>query len=409
MPNQPDIPPSSADSPRWNSSTKLAVTLILIALLAAFLVRFRAMLGPLVLAFMLAYLFYPLATWLDRHTPFSWRGSVNALYLVLVLGLLALLFWGSLVLVQQVNSLIRLLQNSLTYLPDSLMAWLSQPYDLGPFHLDFSGFDINALVQQALGMVQGLLGQVGVFVSAVAGSALQILAWMAFVLLVSYFILLDSDGLRDSILRIEIPQYQQDLQRFRSKLASIWNAFLRGQMLIFLASMLIYMVVLTVLGVRESILLALLAGLARFIPYVGPAIVWTTLGLVSYFQSFKFLGLSPWGYTLLVVGLAVVIDQIFDSLISPRVMGRALRVHPAGVLVAALVGADLFGLLGIVLAAPLLATFKLMFAYIYRKLFDLPPWDSDEMDSRDKEPLIPWRDWLKRWHVRRVKPRMEKK
>ena len=79
----------------------------------------------------------------------------------------------------------------------------------------------------------------------------------------------------------------------------------------------VYSVVLTILGVHYAIGLAFVAGLARFVPYIGPAINWTVLVLVSYFQVFKLFGLSPFYYTLLVLIIALVIDQIFDNIVSP--------------------------------------------------------------------------------------------
>jgi predicted PurR-regulated permease PerM len=133
------------------------------------------------------------------------------------------------------------------------------------------------------------------------------------------------------------------------------------------------------LGVHYAISLAFLAGLARFVPYVGPAVNWTVLVLVSYFQVFKLLGLSPLYYTLLVLIVALVIDQIFDNIVSPRILSDALKVHPAAVLVAAIIAANLFGILGVVVAAPILATAALLWKYIMRKMLDLDPWPEEEI------------------------------
>ncbi len=385
-----DAPNPSPDtlSPPWNASTKLVVGLSLVVIFGAALVRFRSMLGPLVLAVMLAYLVYPLASFLDRHTPLSWRGVINLLYLLILAGLFWLLAWSSVVLVQQINGLATLLQNTMPHLPDMLTDWFARTYAFGPWQLDLSQLDTTALSQQVLGVAQSALGQVGALLSLVAGSALQILGWMGFILLVSYFILLDSNGLRESIVRIEAPRYQYDLDHMQRELSRIWNAFLRGQIVLFVMTVFTYTVVLAGLGVRSPVLLALLAGLGRFVPYLGPLVVWTTLGFVAFFQSYKLFGMSAAAYLGLVLGVSILIDQIFDNLISPRLMGRALRVHPAGVLVAALVGANLFGLLGVVLAAPLLATLKLVLRYVYRKLFDLPPWEDDAPPP--PPPTFPW-------------------
>jgi len=158
-------------------------------------------------------------------------------------------------------------------------------------------------------------------------------------------------------------------------LSRIWNAFLRGQIIIFFLSFIIYVVLLSVLGVRYALGLALMAGLARFLPYVGPAITWIVMALVTFFQASKPFGLEaqPLIYTAIVVGLSLVIDQIMDNLISPRILAQTLRVHPAAVLVAALIMANLLGVLGIVIAAPSLATLTLLGRYTMRKMFDQEP------------------------------------
>jgi len=131
--------------------------------------------------------------------------------------------------------------------------------------------------------------------------------------------------------------------------------------------------------VRYSLGIALMAALAKFLPYIGPAITWTVLGLVSFFQAEHPFGLEPFTYTLLVLGIILSIDQVIDSLIAPRIMADALKVHPAAVLVAIIMGASLFGLLGVVIAAPLLATFTLLARYAMRKMFDLDPWEGKRL------------------------------
>jgi predicted PurR-regulated permease PerM len=214
---------------------------------------------------------------------------------------------------------------------------------------------------------------------ALAGQAANFLGWTFFVILVSYFVLAESGGLRGQIVPLNVPGYGQDFDRLARELGRTWNAFLRGQIIIFLFAVVVYSIVLSVLGVHYAITLAFLAGLARFLPYVGPAINWTVLILVTYFQVFKLLGLSPFYYSLLVLLVALVIDQIFDNIVSPRILSDALKVHPAAVLVAAIIAANLFGILGVVVAAPILATAALLWKYTMRKMLDLNPWTEEEV------------------------------
>jgi predicted PurR-regulated permease PerM len=67
-------------------------------------------------------------------------------------------------------------------------------------------------------------------------------------------------------------------------------------------------------------------------------------------------------------------DQIYDNLVSPRIMGKSLGVHPAAVLVVAIIAFNLIGIIGLVLAAPALATVNLIGRYTARKMFDRDPW-----------------------------------
>jgi predicted PurR-regulated permease PerM len=108
------------------------------------------------------------------------------------------------------------------------------------------------------------------------------------------------------------------------------------------------------------------------------AITWVVMALVTYFQPFKPFGLDDLPYMLVVVIITSVIDWFMDNFITPRIMARNLRVHPAAVLVAAIIAANLLGLLGVIIAAPFLATFLLLGRYIMRKMFDLDPWPTTE-------------------------------
>jgi predicted PurR-regulated permease PerM len=127
------------------------------------------------------------------------------------------------------------------------------------------------------------------------------------------------------------------------------------------------------------------------VPYVGPFIAWTTYALVSLFQT-NYFGVQPFVFALIVVGVAWVTDLMLDNFVSPRVMSNALKVHPAAVLVMVIISASLFGFIGVLLSAPLLATLKLISTYIIRKLMDQDPWEGLETFP----PPISIRDNLKK-------------
>ncbi len=384
----PEPPAIAPRSPRWGSTTKLIVGLSVVAIGIFLLFRFLNIVGPLLLAFILAYLFYPVTLRLRSVTHISWRFAVTFVYLVLLVVIIGSLALGGLAVVDQVQSLIVFLQNAVKGLPAFIADVSSHPLQVGPFSFNLQLVDLNALITQVLGAVQPILTRAGSSVVTLATSAATVIGWMFFVLLVSYFILAESGGFPNRMLHLNIPGYDDDIHMLTSALNRIWNAFLRGQITIVLITILFYNMLLGGLGVHYFFGLALLAGLARFIPYVGPFVAWTSYGLVAFFQGSTLFGLPPLGYVALVVGCAWLTDVIMDNFIVPRLMSSALRVHPAAVMVSALVAFNLLGVIGVVLAAPVLATVKLFVEYLLAKLLDQDPWAGLETNP-PPSPLHP--------------------
>jgi len=373
-------------SPRWNASTKLIAGLTLVAIVGFFLAKFQGILPPLIMTFLLVYLLYPVANFLKTRLRFAWGLAVLVVYLVLILLILGLATISGFELVSQVQSLIRLVESSLSEIPELTRQISEISFQVGPLVFEMSALDLNTLSGQLIDAARGMLGRTGEVLGTVAGTALSSLAWTAFVLLMSFFILSESGGLPGGILNINAYDYTNDLNRAKQELTKIWNAFLRGQIIVASLAVLVYTLVLSTLGVRYALGLALLTGAARFLPYVGPAIGWTVMALVAFFQVYKPFGLSDVAYTLIVMATAWVIDAIFDNIVQPRVMADALKVHPAAVLVAAIIALDLLGILGVIVAAPMLATLQLTARYVTRKMLDVDPWEGFE-DSHPPEPL----------------------
>lgn len=389
-------------SPRWGAMTKLVIALTVIFILGLLLIRFQTIIGPVLMAFVLAYLLHPIVAFLQKKVHFSWGLGVNLIYIVIILILLALITWGGVSLIGQIQNLITAIQTYAKELPAFIESLSHKVYTLGPLRFDFSTFDWQAIGQQILSYVEPALGKLGGLVGTLAGGAASTLGWMAFVVIVSYFFLLESGGLRAGILHFDIPGYTEDIRKISRRLGRIWNAFLRGQIIIFFFKVIVYTIFMSILGVHYAIPLALIGGFAGFLPYVGPAINWTVLGLVTYFQGGNIFGLAPIFYALLTIVVALIIDQVFDNLVSPRLMASTLRVHPAFVLIAAIIAANLLGILGIVIAAPLLATLQLVGRYAMRKMLDEDPWPASE----ERLPPLPMTrplQRLRKWLAKRMR------
>jgi predicted PurR-regulated permease PerM len=382
-------------SPPWSATTKLLIGLVILGIFAFLLYRFSNLFAPLLMIFIISYLLHPVNAIISRSLHISWKASVNILFLLIVVILVGLLTWGGVGLVGQTQNLINSIQGIIQDLPKYITQLSTQVFILGPFTLDMQDYDLNDLSRQLLSYLEPLLGQTGNIVGAVAGGAAQFLGWAIFILTVSYFVMVESNGLREDLLKVDLPVYTEDIKRLGSELSRIWNAFLRGQIIIFLLALTIYSILLPALGVRYALGIAFMAGLAKFLPYIGPAITWVVMALVTYFQPIKPFGLqdNPLAYMLIIVIMTSIIDWFMDNFITPRIMARTLKVHPAAVLVAAIIAANLLGLLGVIIAAPFLASFLLFGRYIMRKMFDLNPWPQTE----DEPPPPSFRELINRF------------
>lgn len=394
---------TSPPSPIWSSTTKLVIGLTLVAILVAFLIYFRFIIGPLLVGIILAYALHPVAASLDRSSRLSWRWSVNIIFLIFILILLAILTVSGFAIVRQMESLISLINTITRTIPDFVDRLSSQDYYIGPYQFRLSQTDLQSLANQILDTLQPVLGRLGSIISTFATSALTTLGWGLFVVVIAYFLLARTREVTDELINLDIPGYNADIHRLSVELRRIWNVFLRGQLVIFLLAIVLYSILLYALGVRYALGIAILAGIARFVPYVGPFIVWIITALVTFFQAHNYFGLESWQYVILVVGLCLLLDAILDNIIVPRFHGDTLGLHPAAVLVAALVAAQLIGFVGLVLAAPVLASMVLLSRYFTRKMIDLDPWPPTDDESQEND--IPWIDFINRIWGRKRKPK----
>lgn len=368
-------------SPRWSSTVKLVVALAITAIAVALFIRFRNIVGPLMLIGIISYLLHPLALKITNLLKWKWSLVVSLMFFIILLVLMGLLTWGGFALVTQIQTLITFLEKTITTLPETISEFYQQDITIGTFTIDLAQYDISQLINPLFSSVEPILKSMGTLVASLASGAAEVVGWLAFIILVSYFVLLESKGLSNGLFNIEIPGFASDIRRMGNELGKIWNGFLRGQILIILLTIVIYTILLSILGIRFAFGLALLAGLARFVPYIGPAVAWTTLGLVTFFQASNYFGFSPLLYALVCVGVAWLTDVILDNLVATPLLAQTLKIHPAAVLVMAIIGANLFGFVGVILASPVVASLKLFWMYVLRKFFDMDPWEGLHPDQ----------------------------
>jgi predicted PurR-regulated permease PerM/GNAT superfamily N-acetyltransferase len=370
-------------SPRWSAITKLTVMLAILAVVGFLLLRFQGVVAPLIMAVILAYLLNPIVTGLAKYSRLSRTVAVLLIYMVLILLLLGLVSGAGLLLQQQLSGVLSTALAFINSIPGWVNSLSSKPLQIGPFSLDLSTSDITLLQNTLIPTARDWIGRVTNWMTGAASELAYTLGWAAFVFIISYYLIHDINAMQKELIHLVPDESKKDARRLLTELGPIWNAFLRGQLMLSLIMGSAFGLTMSLLGLRYSLAIALMAALMEFVPVIGPYLTAGTAILIALFQPSNWMGFPVLTYTLTVAGVALLLQQVEANFLSPRVMGRQLRMHPAVLIIGAFIGASLMGIPGLLLSGPILATTRLFGRYIHAKLLDLPPWP----DLEERRPV----------------------
>ncbi len=167
------------------------------------------------------------------------------------------------------------------------------------------------------------------------------------VLVISFYLVVSKEGMQKFLIFITPAKHQPYVLQLFNRLQKRIGSWLRGQLIAILIVFILTLAGLYLLGVKYALLLALFAGIMEIIPFIGPTIA----AVPAVFVAFT---ISPWK-ALFVIILFIVVNQIENYLIMPNVMRKAVGLNPVVVIIAVLIGAKLAGILGIIIAVPLVA------------------------------------------------------
>lgn len=374
-------------SPPWSKTTKTIVAIAMGALILLFIMRVpTATWTTIALTVIFAYLLSPLVGFFERrlyglrHYESRRTLAVLMTWLVLfgVMGIVVgLIVPASLAQFRQfaedVPTLIESTQRDLE-------VFLSQPITIGDFTIvpweeiqstfAFGGED-GTEGSTFSDTLQSALFSVSDSAITFVGGAVSVIVAMFLMLVMMFYLTRDGPIFIDYLTRATPESYRGDVLRLMHELGLIWNAYLRGQLLLGLSIAIATYIGALILGLPQPLLLAILAGFLEFIPNLGPTLAAIPAVLFALTTPSATLGIDG-GITFAVVTAVtyMVIQQLESIFLVPRILGNSLDLHPFIVLVGILIGSSLAGLLGVILAAPIVATIRLLGRYLRGKLLD---------------------------------------
>jgi len=365
---------------RWDRRTKWTVGLIVLLFLTLVVYQFRSLLRPLVIAFLLAFILNPIIDFLENRVGMHRGVATGLLFLLLCLALLGALA-APVTAVPSVTRTILSLQLDLKQIITDIGAFFERPIEIAGFEFDLSDVyrELSTSLRRLVETIaQGTLD----VVLGIASGAF----WVIFVLVVAFYLVRDAHRIAEQVEELAPPGYRQDVSKLRRDVAQVWNAFLRGQLVLGTAMAVATAVVDTAIGLPYAWALGLFAGVMELVPNIGPYIAAVPAVLLALIRGSMFIPLRNFWFAVLVAGLYLLLQLIENNFFVPRILGRNLNVHPLAVMIGILAGGQLAGILGILLAAPTLATFKVLGTYILNRLYDRDPFPSPGKPVEETPP-----------------------
>jgi predicted PurR-regulated permease PerM len=179
------------------------------------------------------------------------------------------------------------------------------------------------------------------------------------ILFLTAYLLADAPRMNRFLYQFVSPGYEPEVERWLGTLRQVVGGYVRGQVITTVVISVYTFIVLTAVGVPNAAAFAILAGFFDIIPVVGAAIA-VLMPTVAAFQE------SP-TQAIIVLVLLMLYQQFEDRLLAPRVYGATMNLPPVAVLVAVLIGGQLFGIAGVLLAMPAAATARVGLDYYLEK------------------------------------------
>lgn len=318
---------------------------------------------PFVIAIILAFLLDPLIDRLQRH-------GASRDFAVVIVGLsflVAFVLAGLFLVPKIADQSAKLVQNYGQYadqvqveanrvLQDNavLLKRLHQPTTLIELVKKFSG-QLEVFGRSAITLLSGVLTGV-----------LSKILWLVIIPLSTLWILRDLDYIKAKIMHLSPERHLDRLVSLSSAVGIVFGKYVRGMMTVAILFSAASMLVLSLAGLDYGLIIGAVAGLFYMVPYVGVAIITIVTGLAAMVQPGH--GTE---YALILMGYMVVQSFIvFDQIVTPRIVGGSVGVHPVLALFSLALGARMFGVVGMIAAVPVAASLQVAIGQVYPRILD---------------------------------------
>lgn len=337
------------ESRQWLSVLLLAFSGWLVYLLAPILM-------PFAVAALLAYLGDPLTDRLERRR-LSRTQAVALVFSAMILVLSLVLLWLIPQLARQLERFIANLPAYGAWLNDTARPWLG-----ARFGVDLPPIETQAAIALIKSHWQSAGGVAAILLRSLSHSGNVIAAWLMNLLLVpvvTFYLLRDWDALIAKLHDLLPRRIAPKAAALACEFDAVLSAFVRGQLYVMLALGAIYSIGLALVGLDLALLIGMTAGLVSFVPYLG-----TIVGIFSATLA-ALLQFHDGSHVILVWAVFGVGQLLEGTVLTPKLVGDKIGLHPVAVMFAVMAGGQLFGFLGILLALPAASVVMVVLRHVH--------------------------------------------
>ncbi len=325
---------------------RLIITLLIIAGAIWLINKLRDVLLPFCVACLIAYILEPFVQYNRRLLHLKGRGAAVAITLfevTMFIGIAGYLFIPSVIdEMHQMSELIKRYVDegqAITFIPDSL-------HDFLRTHLNLDSLAASLKDQN----IEALLGKVSSIISGSLEIVLHAIEWLlTFVYII--FVMLDYEHLMNSFKHMVPPKYRKIAFKIGNDIKDSMNRYFRGQFTIAMCAAIMYSIGFSIIGIPMAIVLGILVGILYMIPYVQyVTLIPVTLVCIVYSMDGSVEFWTVWWECILVYFIS---QCVCDYVLTPKIMGKALGLNPAIILLSLSVWGTLLGLIGMIIALPM--------------------------------------------------------
>ncbi|MFV0275476.1 MAG: AI-2E family transporter [Bacilli bacterium] len=319
-----------------------------------FVFKIFGILTPLFFGFIISWLLEPIVDFLTKKKINRGLATILTFLGFIIILIVAGIIFVPMIIIQ-INDLVSMIPSTVTKLTDSINDFITNSVQNENVSNKITNYFLTTITSIGTSTTTNLPN----FSITLVQNILSSIVGFAFSTIIGFYLLFKFNNTSNSIVSLVPNKSQKDVKKLLNIVNGELRAYVGGVLTVSLALSLISSLIFALIGLKAPLLFGFICGITNLIPYIGPYIG----GAIALIAAFT---INP---TVVVLTLiTVVILQLLESFIlQPIIIGKTMKLHPVTVIVSLLVFGNFFGIIGMIVAVPIISTTKVIFTYLNNK------------------------------------------